>query len=123
MRVGVVLLAADSRAKPFVDDVLDEVAPEDAKAIAVNCGRTCLAALALPISRRLLIVDGAPPDVGVGALVEAVKLVDPELPILVIRHDWSGPARQFGRVRVQPGPLISSAGALAMERLLDASQP
>ncbi len=117
-RRGVVLLSEDSGAKAFVDDFLDEVAPEEGEAICVCSARTCIATLSLPVQRRLLIIDGAPSDLGAGALIEAVQLVDPGLPILFVRYGWGGPAVDNGPVCIHPGPLVSSSCAAALVSLL-----
>ena len=117
-RRGIVLLSGDSGAKPFVDDFLDEVAPEEGEAVCVFSAHTCIATLSLPVQRRLLVIDGAPVDVMAGALIEAAQLVDPGLPILFVRYGWSGPAVDNGRVCVHPGPLVSSGCAAALVSLL-----
>jgi hypothetical protein len=116
------LLAAASGPKAFVDHVLDEVAPSEGACIAVGSGRTCLAALGVPLRRRLLIVDGAPPDIGAGALIESARAIDRELAILLVRDGWPGPPRTIDGVHIQPGPLISPAGAEALRQLLAASR-
>jgi hypothetical protein len=117
-RAGVIVLSLDSAAKAFVDDVLDDVAPAEGESIGVSCARTCLAVLGLPVRRRMLVIDGAPPDLTVNALLEAVRVVDSELPVLLIRYEFAGPPRTHGRVLIVPGPLVSCAGATALERLL-----
>ena len=113
-----VLVAADSAAKAFVDDVLDELGLEDGQSIAVCCGKTCLSLLGTPEPRRLLILDGAPPDLGVGSLVETVRMLDRTLPILIIRYGWAGPPQERDGVRIEPGPLVSRTGAEILQRLL-----
>jgi len=117
-RRGVVVLSADSGAKPFVDDFLEEVAPEEGEAICVCSAYTCLATIGLPVQRRLLVIDGTPLEFGGGALIEAVQLIDPGLPILFVRYDWSGPAVDHGSVCIHPGPLVSSRCAAALVSLL-----
>jgi hypothetical protein len=113
-RRGVVLLSADGGAGAFVDDFLEEVAPGERRAVRVATARTCVAAVSLPVRRRLLIIDGVPPDCSIGCLVEAVQLADPELPILVVRYGWTGGPVVRGRVCIHPGPLVSSGCAAAL---------
>jgi hypothetical protein len=120
-RAGVVLLSADPRAKAFVDDALNEMVPHERGAICVATARDCLAVLSVPVPRRLLIIDGAPPDLGPGSLVEAAQIVDPGLPILFVRSAPGGLARMRRRVRIQPGPLVSAGGAVALTALLGRS--
>jgi hypothetical protein len=114
----VVVLGSDSSAKAFIDDCLDELAPEECEAIAIDNARTCVALLGIPVPRRLLIVDGAPPDMGAASLYEAVRLIDRELPILLVRYRWEGPAWEGDRVYVRPGPLVSRVGLCEVARLL-----
>ncbi len=117
-RRGVVLLSLDGGTKAFVDDFLDEVAPEEGQAICVHSARICVAALNLPVHRRLLVIDGAPPDSGAGSLIEAVQLIDPALPILLVRYGWSGAPIVRGNVLIHPGPLVSSGCAAALASLM-----
>lgn len=117
-RRGVIVLSADSGLKPFIDDVLEEVAPDEGESMELSRGRTCLALLSTHLRRRLLIIDGALPDIGVGALIEAIRLVDAELPVLLVRYGWAGPPRVHQGTHVHPGPLVSQSGVSTLTRLL-----
>jgi len=116
--VGVLLLASDAWPKAFVDAVLDELGGDEGGSIVVGSGRTCLAALGMPVRRRALVVDDAPRDIAVGSLVEAARMIDPELPVLLVRYGWLGPPCEVDGVHIRPGPLVSQAGAEALKELL-----
>jgi hypothetical protein len=107
MRRGVVILSADPFARAFVDDILAEMLSRERKSIKLRRAHTCIAALGAPVRRRLLIIDGAPPDLGAGALVEKAKEIDPQLPIMLVRHDWNRPPFVQNGVRVCSGPFVS----------------
>jgi hypothetical protein len=106
-RRGVLVLSADSLAATFVDDVLAEMLSRERRSIKMRRARTCIAAVGAPVRRRLLIVDGEPPDLSASVVIEAVKLSDPQLPIVLVRHDWSQPPLVHNGVRVCPGPFVS----------------
>jgi hypothetical protein len=119
-RASVVVLSDTLLAVALVNDLLEEMRPDE-RAVGVDSARTCIATLSCPVRRRMLIIDGAPPDLGAGPLIEAIRLVDPAIPIVFIRHGWEGPPTVHNAVYVQPGPLVSSTNVLLLERLLGTS--
>jgi hypothetical protein len=120
-RRGVIVLSSDCAAKAFVDELLEDTPTDERDALLVTDARTCIAVLACSLRRRLLIVDGTPQPLSAGALVEAVRLIDRELPILLVRHDWHGQAITHDGIRIVPGPLISDATVAAISVFVSAS--
>jgi hypothetical protein len=122
-RRGVVVLSAEPSAAAFVNDILAEMVPTERRTIRVHCGRTCIAAVGPPGRRRLLLVDGEPPDLSAGVLIESVKMSDPQLPIVFVRRGWDRPPLIHNGVRVLPGPFVSRpVQALIIELLASAGR-
>ncbi len=117
-RFGVILLSADSAAAAFVDGLLDEIGQRGTPVVVVDCARSCAAAASGSRRRRLLVLDGIPKDLGAGAVIEAVRLVDPALPIVLVREGWQGPPIVRAGTVVLPGPLVSQTAALVLRDLL-----
>lgn len=116
IRKGVVVLSSDSSATAFVDDILAEMEVVDRRSIAVDCARTCIVAVGGALRRRLLVIDGEPPDLTASALIDAVRTIDARLPIVLVRHDWNrAPISQNG-VHVRPHPFVTRA---MHERLIE----
>jgi hypothetical protein len=103
----VLVVSADRVAAAFVEDILAEMAPKERRCIQLRRGRTCVAAVGTPVWRRLLIIDGEPSDLSAGVLIELVRIRDPTLPIVLVRHGWKGPAVIHDGVHVHPGPIMS----------------
>jgi hypothetical protein len=113
---SVVVLSGNSSAVALVDDLLAEMTPDEC-ALGVRCGKACTAALASPVRRRMLVVDGPPSDFGPGSLVEAVRIVDRTIPIVFIRSDWEGQPTVRDAVYIQPGPFVSAGTVLLLEHV------
>lgn len=101
-----VVLSEEGFAAAFVDDVLAEMAPAERRSIRVRRARTCIAAVGAPVWRRLLIIDGEPSDLSAGVLIESIKMSDPQLPIVLVRHGWNRPPVVHNGVHVRPGPFV-----------------
>lgn len=114
MRRGVVLLSTDAAAAAFIDAVIEDLAPAEGRAMVLSSGRTCIAVLGGAERRRLLVVDGNPPDLSLGRLLEAVRMLDPELPIVLVRPTSENPLCPGFGAHVVHAPIIR----LAIEQLL-----
>lgn len=90
----------------FVDDILAEMEPSDRHCVQLRRARTCIAIVGVSRRRRLLVIDGEPPDLRASALIDAVRMTDPTLPIVLVRYGWERqPVVQNG-VHVRPAPLV-----------------
>jgi hypothetical protein len=70
----------------------------------------------------MLVVDGEPQDRPASVLIEAVKVSDPGLPIVFVRHGWDrSPTLQNG-VHVYPGPLVGRPVQQLLLQLLAATR-
>jgi hypothetical protein len=122
-RSGVVVLSLDSSVTAFVDDILAEMETVDRRSVAVDDARTCLAIVGGARRRRLLVIDGEPFGLTASALIDAVRTIDPRLPIVLVRHGWDrSPVYQNG-VNVRPGPFVTQAMHALLIELLEASRP
>lgn len=122
-RAGVIVLTSDSSTTAFVDDILAEMEVVDRRSIAVDYGRTCITVVGGALRRRLLVIDGEPPDLTASVLIDAVRTIDPQLPIVLVRHGWNrAPIAQNG-VYVRPDPFVSRAMQELLIEILRASQP
>jgi hypothetical protein len=122
-RSGVVVLSSDSSAPAFVDDILAEMEVVDRRSIVVDCARTCIAIVGGSQRRRLLVIDGEPPDLTASALVDAARTVDPRLPIVLVRYDWNRSPASANGVHVYPDPFATRAMQERLIELLVASHP
>jgi hypothetical protein len=116
-RRGVVLVSEDSGAAAFVQDIVEQHAPEESSAIELGSGKKCIAVVNGSRRRRLVIIDGEPSDLSAGALIEGIRLVDSMIRILLVRTDrdrGSVSPSAMGGVHVVAGPFVS----LAVERCL-----
>jgi hypothetical protein len=91
----------------FVDDLLAEMDPGERRCVKVGRGRCCLAAVGASVRRRLLIIDGDPPDLSAGVLIEMVQMTDPQLPIVLVRNRRDGAPLIHNGVRMCSGPFVS----------------
>jgi hypothetical protein len=123
IRAGIVVLSTASSTGAFVDDILAEMEPAERRSIAVGCARTCIAAVEAAVRRRLLIVDGEPPDLTASALIEAVKTTDPRLPIVLVRHGWDRAPIVHNGVHVRPGPFVCRPTHALLLELLASTRP
>lgn len=114
LRRGVVLLSTDAGAAAFIDAVIEDLAPAEGGTMTLSSGRTCIAVVGGAERRRLLVVDGNPPDLSLGRLLEAVRMLDPELPIVLVRPTSENPLCPGFGAHVVHAPLIR----LAIEQLL-----
>ena len=122
-RSGVVIVSSDEAATNFLQTVLEGHARTDAPAVVYAEGKSCLASLAGSQRRRLVVVDGKPPDVSVANLVETIRVVDPHIPIVLVRpleSSSEGAADACVGIYIINGPL---AGTSAECTLVDALQP
>jgi hypothetical protein len=119
----VVVLSLDSSSVAFVDDILAEMEPVDRRSIAVDCARTCIAVVGAALQRRLLVIDGEPPDLTASALIDAVQTIDPELPIVLVRPGWNRAPVSHHGVHVYPGPFATRALHARLLEVLEATQP
>ncbi|MGZ3442921.1 MAG: hypothetical protein ACXVDD_25545 [Polyangia bacterium] len=100
------MLSANPSTVAFVDDILAEMEPSDRRCVQLRRARTCIAVVGMSRRRRLLMIDGEPPDLTSSALIDAVQMTDPTLPIVLVRYGWERqPVVQDG-VHVQPAPLV-----------------
>jgi hypothetical protein len=113
-RRGVVLLSTDAAAAAFIDAVIEDLAPVEGRTMMLTAGRTCIAVLGGAERRRLLVVDGNPPDLSLGRLLEAVRMLDPELPLVLVRPTSETPLCPGFGAHVVHAPLIR----LTIEQLL-----
>lgn len=113
-RRGVVLLSTDAAATAFIDAVVEDLVPAEGRTMSLSSGRTCIAVLGGAERRRILVVDGNPPDLSLGRLLEAVRMLDPELPIVLVRPTSENPLCPGFGAHVVHAPLIR----LAIEQLL-----
>jgi hypothetical protein len=122
-RSGVVVLSLDSSVTAFVDDILAEMEAVDRRSVAVDDARTCLAIVGGARRRRLLVINGEPLGLTASALIDAVRTIDPGLPIVLVRRDWNrSPVHQNG-VYVRPGPFVTRGMHALLIELLEASRP
>jgi hypothetical protein len=112
-RRGVVLVTSDASAGAFFDELLHDYAPAEGRALRLRPGLACIAAVGGTHRRRLLVIDGDSSDVPASSLIEAVRVVDDGLPIVLISHR-GGDRPPGGGVVVLRGPLVS----LSTERLI-----
>jgi hypothetical protein len=118
-RRGVVVLSNDRSACAFVDDILAEMAPAERPSIRVQTAEACLAEIGPRPNRTLLVVDGEPPDRSASVLLESMKVNDPQLPILFVRHDWDRPPVVYNGVCVCRGPLVARTAHALIIAFLD----
>jgi hypothetical protein len=116
MRRGIVLLSTDAAAAVFIDAVVEDLVPSERKTMTLSSARTCIAVLGGAQRRRMLVVDGNPTDLSLGRLLEAVRMLDPELPIVLVRPTSEHPLSPGFGAHVVHAPLIR----LAIEQLLAA---
>ena len=122
-RTDVVVLSSDWLVAAFVDDILAEIEPVDRCCIAVDCARTCIAVVGAAQRRRLLVIDGDPPDLTASALIDAVRTTDPSLPIVLVRHGWNRTPTSQNGVHVRPDPFVTRPMQMLLIELLRASHP
>lgn len=96
-RHGCVAVSSDSSTIAILQQVLLEHDPQET--IERCCGGTCIATCTGSQRRRLVVLDGEPPDVSASRVIEAVRVVDSVIPIVFIRHDRDG-ERSFDGVHV-----------------------
>jgi len=84
-RQGVVLLSPHPTFASFLQHLVEEHAREERRLLEVSTGRDCVAVVNGSRRRRLLVVDGEPPDVSASHLIKAIRTVDPRLPIVLVR--------------------------------------
>lgn len=108
MRQGIVLVSGDSTAATFLNGLLEDHFPGGlGSLIEVDRGRTCLAAVGGSRQRRLVIIDGEPPDISAGALLDAIRLADPDVPIVLVQSPTNETTVLDGIVKVYPQPFAS----------------
>jgi hypothetical protein len=82
-----------------------------------------MAVVGASLRRRLLIIDGEPHDMAASALVEAVKMTDPGLPIVLVRYGWDAPPTVHNGVHVCPGPFVCGPMQQLLLQKLAATRP
>lgn len=120
-RMGVVVLSSDPSSTAFVDDILAEMEPVDRRSIAVDRARTCIAVVGVAQRRRILVIDGEPPDLTASALIDAVRTIDPQLPIVLVRYGWNRAPISHNGVHVRPDPFVTRAMHERLIELLEVS--
>jgi hypothetical protein len=108
-RRGVVLVSGDSSAAAFLADLVEEHAPGDGHPLELTRGATSVAAVGRSRRCRLIVIDGEPPDISAGALIEAIRVADPTIPILLIRYSPNrsrGAKAPLNGVHVEEGPFV-----------------
>ena len=120
MRQGVVLCSTDSTAAAFVRDLVEYV--RAAPLLWTERGRTCVAVASGTRRRRLVIIDGDPPDQSMGTLIEAIRLVDTDVPIVLVGAQ-AGVGSKLGRVVACTGPLVRSTTEQILLVVLAESAP
>jgi hypothetical protein len=109
-RHGVILISEDTASTAFVADLIEQSTPEAGCVITLSDGKVCLAVVAGTRRRRLVLIDGQPPAVAVGILVEAIRITDSQVPIVFVRYPCAPPPEKRstgGNVYVISGPLAS----------------
>jgi len=107
----VVLVSGDSAARAFLVDVLDEHFPEEGPPLELTSGVTSAAVVGGSRRCRLVVIDGEPPDISASALIEAIRVADRMIPVLLIRYspDRGMDAKPpLEGVCIERGPLVRS---------------
>lgn len=83
MRQGIVVVSSD----PTIVGLVATISRSPGFAIASSTAVKCVALCNGSLRRQLLILDDARSEISVSRIIESVRLVDPDLPIVVVRRD------------------------------------
>jgi hypothetical protein len=119
-RRGVVLVTTDASAAAFFDELIEDHAPAEGRAMRLRPGLVCIAAVGGSHRRRLVVIDGEPADIRASALIEAIRVVDGSVPIVLVRYDAASGDEHSLRdgVLVVGGPFVSPTLERVVSRLL-----